>query len=152
MTTSRGAIASLPVRTTRADLPTSHVNASRQPASSAAPASVQLDAGTRLWISVKSLAPLPTGDFEFRGTLLLPVEHSGTVLLERNTGIHGIGKRNNGRVSLRVVDLTIRGARYELKNETDAMNAEVSGTGGAVEFSAGHVFEMFMSSQVVYAK
>jgi hypothetical protein len=48
--------------------------------------------------------------------------------------------------------LTIRGARYELKNETDVMNAEAAGTGGAVEFSAGHVFEMFMSSQAVYAK
>jgi len=140
------------VRSAWADLPTSHVDGSREPASSAAPASVHLDGGTRLWISVKALAPLPTGGFEFRGTLILPVEHSGTVLLERGTEIHGIGKRNSGRVSLRVVELTIRGARYELKNGPDAMNAEASGTGGAVEFSAGHVFEMFMSSQAVYAK
>ena len=81
-TTSWGAIASLPVRTTRSDLPTSHANGRREPASVTALPSVQLVAGTRLWISVKSLAPLPTRDFEFRGTLLLAVEHAGTVPAE----------------------------------------------------------------------
>jgi len=147
--------ASLPVRILKPDLRTGGVDTAGEPARPDSPPSVQLDAGTRLWISLKSLAQLPSGDFEFWGTLLLPVEHAGVVLLERDTGIRGTGKRNKGRISLRVVELTIRGTHYELKNANDtanAPNAETSGRGGVVEFSADQIFEMFMSSRAAYAK
>ena len=130
--------------------PLARANAVRPRQTSAAPALVQIDSGTRVWISVSSVTVGAGGDFEFRGTVLLPVEQANTILLDRGTGVYGVGKKNNGRTSLRIIELTILETPYGLKDESKAMNAQAPGVGGAVEFSAGKVFEMWMAARAVY--
>jgi hypothetical protein len=137
--------------TTTPGQPSSQVAASSAKSGWVPPASVQLEAGTRVWITVKSVTSGVSGDFEFWGTVLLPVEHANSVLLERDTEVYGVGNKRNSRTSLRLIELIIRGKRYGLKAQTNAMNADAPGSGGAVEFSAGHVFEMWMASRAVYA-
>jgi hypothetical protein len=44
-----------------------------------APPLIRLDAGTRVWISVKSVQPLTDGVSEFRGVVLLPVTQSSAL-------------------------------------------------------------------------
>jgi len=116
------------------------------------PAAIQIDAGTRVWITLKSVNSQTDGSFEFRGTLLLPVTQAGGVLLDRGTDIQGSGRTGQGRPSLQIAEFTIRGARYALKDATGGMSRQAPGAGGAVQFDAGQVLEMFMGSSSVYER
>jgi hypothetical protein len=80
------------------------------------------------------------------------MEQGGAVVLERDTEIHGFGTKGTDRISLKIIGLTIRGARYELKDGTGAIDAQGPGGGGALEFDAGRVLEMWMSSRSAYAR
>jgi hypothetical protein len=115
------------------------------------PSAIRIEAGTRVWIRLKAINPTADGDFQFQGDVLLPVTQAGLVLLDRDTELHGLGKVSKERTSLRITELVSRGARYRLKGEGDAMNAQIPGAGGAIRFDSG-VYEMWLGSASTYEK
>ena len=118
----------------------------------ALPATMKIENGTRVWIMLKSVNNQVDGSFEFRGMVLLPTTQAGAVLLDRGTDIQGSGKVVQGRTSLKISEFSVRGARYRLKDVTGAMSAQVPGAGGAVQFDAGQVFEMWMGISSEYER
>jgi len=115
------------------------------------PSAIRIEAGTRVWIRLKAINRTADGDFQFQGDVLLPVTQAGLVLLDRDTELHGLGKVSKERTSLRITELVSRGARYRLKGEGDAMNAQIPGAGGAIRFDSG-VYEMWLGSASTYEK
>ena len=59
---------------------------------------------------------------------------------------------SQGKTSLLVTELVIRRARYTLKGAAGATNARPPGTGGAVQFDAGRILEMWLASDSTYEK
>jgi hypothetical protein len=116
------------------------------------PSVIRIDAGTRVWIRLKSINRTADGDFQFQGNLLLPVTQAGLVLLDRDTELHGLGRVNRERTSLRITELVSRGASYILKGEGGAMDTQSPGAGGALKFDSGHVYEMWIGSASTYEK
>jgi hypothetical protein len=116
------------------------------------PAAMRIEAGTRVWIMLKSVNNQADGSFEFRGMVLLPTTQAGAVLLDRGTDIQGSGKVVQGRTSLQISEFSVRGVRYRLKDVAGAMSAQVPGAGGAVQFDTGQVFEMWMGSSSAYER
>jgi hypothetical protein len=115
------------------------------------PASVRIDAGTRVWILLKSTNPQNNGGFEFRGVVLLPVTHDGGVVLDQQAEVFGIGRVDQGRTSVRIMEFVWRGARYRLRGPSGA-TAKESGAGPVVEFNAGQVLETWLASVSTYEK
>jgi hypothetical protein len=116
------------------------------------PSVIRIEAGTRVWIRLKSINRTTDGDFQFQGNVLLPVTQAGLVLLDRDTELHGLGKVNRERTSLRITELVSRGASYRLKGEGGAMDTRGPGAGGALRFNSGHVFELWLGSASTYEK
>jgi hypothetical protein len=115
------------------------------------PEAVRIDAGTRVWILLKSTNQRANGGFEFRGVVLLPVTRGGAVVLDRETEVYGFGTVNQGRTSIRIVEFVWRGARYRLR-EAAGTAAKDLGAGPAVEFNAGQVLETWLATVSTYEK
>ena len=152
------------VRKARGGVPTGTLAArsSRSP-SSAAPAAptaatagqmptLRLQPGAHLLIALSSFKPLSDGSFQFRGILLLPVVHTGPVLLDRGAEVIGVGTMSQGQTSLAVTEFVVQGARYTLKDGTGAMKAQTPGAGGGVNFERSQVLEMWPVSPSIYEK
>jgi len=122
------------------------------PQPAASPAYVRINAGTRVWILLKSTSPQTNGDFRFRGMVLLPVTQAGAVLLDRETEVVGIGKVSQGRTTIRIVEFVWQGARYKLRGAAGAMNTPGPGAGPAVEFNAGQVLETWLAAVSTYER
>lgn len=116
------------------------------------PAYLRFEAGTRLWIRLNSVKRQPDGSFTFQGSLLLPVNRANEVLIDRGTEVNGSGSVIQGRTSLFITELVVQGARYILSGATGATDARPPGTGGAVQFDAGQVLEMWLASASTYEK
>lgn len=116
------------------------------------PSVIRIEAGTRVWIRLKSINPTADGDFRFQGSVLLPVTQAGLVLLDRDTELYGLGRVDRDRTSLRITELVSRGASYILKGEGGAMAAQSPGAGGALKFDSGHVYELWLGSASTYEK
>jgi hypothetical protein len=127
------------------------LNAAGAPATEHLP-SVRLEPGAHLLIVLSSANRLPNGSFQFRGTLLLPVVHTGLVPLGRGAEVIGAGTISQGQTSLAVTEFVVQGARYTLKVGNGAMNAQTPGAGGAVQFDRYQVLEMWPASPSTYAK
>ncbi len=121
------------------------------PAIPAAPV-IRLDAGTRVWIALKSVRPRADGVSEFRGVLLLPVTESGAVLLARNAEVSGTMTVRNGKKSVQILGFLSTGAHYRLRGASGEANLRLLGAGEAVEFDAGRVVETWMASESTYEK
>ena len=115
------------------------------------PASLRLDAGTRLWISGVSIDMQPDGSFSFRGTLLQPVAQAG-VVLDQGTELAGSGSVKGGKVTVFVSSLLIRGSTYKVQGASGRLSEQIAGAGKAVQFESGKVMEMWLSSASVYEK
>jgi hypothetical protein len=127
--------------------------AGQAPGRAAAPAdSVRINAGTRVWILLKSTSPQTNGDFRFRGIVLLPVTQAGAVLLDRETEVVGVGKVSQGRTTIRIVEFAWQGERYKLRGATGAVTATGPGAGPTVEFNAGQVLETWLAAVSTYER
>jgi hypothetical protein len=125
--------------------------AERSPAIPAPPV-IRLDAGTRVWITLKSVRPRADGASEFRGVVLLPVTQSGAVLIGRNTEVSGIMTVRNGKRSVQILEFLLAAAHYRLRSASGEASLRLLGAGDAVEFDAGRVLETWMASVSTYEK
>lgn len=122
--------------------------------------SIRIPAGTRVWIKVQSVTAQREEKFTFRGSLLLPVSLGTTVLLDSETEFSGSGsmsRRASGNTteystSLAIAEIVVQGLHYRLKSVDRAMNAHTVGSGTAVRFDSGGVFEMWLSSDSTYER
>jgi hypothetical protein len=117
-----------------------------------APAVIRLDAGTRVWITLKSIHPRTDGVSEFRGLVLLPVTQSGATLLGRNTEVSGTMTVSNGKRSVQILEFLSAGAHYKLRGASGEANLRLLGAGEVVQFDAGRVLETWMSVVSTYEK
>jgi hypothetical protein len=117
-----------------------------------APPLIRLDAGTRVWITLKSIHPRADGVSEFRGLVLLPVTQSGVTLLGRNTEVSGTMTVSNGKRSVQIREFLTVGARYRLRGATGEANLRLLGAGEVVQFDAGRVLETWMAVVSTYDK
>jgi len=113
---------------------------------------VQLEAGTRVWISLKSVRRQSEALAEFDGTLLLPVTQSGSVVLDRDTLVSGTISTVGGKATIQIRELHLNGVPYELTSAGGGMTVHAASAGTAVEFDAGKVIETWMSSASTYSR
>jgi hypothetical protein len=112
---------------------------------STAPPTVQLPAGTRIWLTLDSVTSQPEGRFQFRATLLLPVTASGTLLLGKGAQVIGSGQTIQNETSIQITELVTSGQRYKLSPASSGVS-KMSGSGKAVRFESGQVLEMWLDS------
>ena len=117
-----------------------------------APPVIRLDAGTRVWITLKSVRPRSDGVSEFRGMVLLPVTQPGATLLGRNTEVSGTMTVSNGKRSVQILEFLSAGAHYKLRGANGEANLRLLGEGEVVQFDAGRVLETWMSAVSTYEK
>jgi len=117
-----------------------------------APPMIRLDAGTRVWIALKSVRSRPDGVSEFRGAVLLPVTQSGATLLGRNTEVSGTMSVRNGKRSVQILEFLSPGARYRLRSAGGEADLRLLGAGEVVQFDAGRVLETWMAAVSTYEK
>ena len=122
------------------------------PPAASAPPVIRLDAGTRVWITLKSIHPRADGVSEFRGLVLLPVTQSGATLLGRNTEVSGTMTVSNGKRSVQILEFLSAGAHYKLRGASGEANLRLLGAGEVVEFDAGRVLETWMAVVSMYDK
>ena len=112
--------------------------------------SLQLKAGTYLWIRLNRALP-EDGIFTFQGSLMPPVERSGTVPLRPGTGIKGSGTVRDGDIAnILVTELVIQGVHYKLQGVAGGTSKDAAGSGWAVPFYQGHELEMQLTTASVY--
>lgn len=117
-----------------------------------APPVIRFDAGTRVWIALRSVLPLADGASGFRGVVLLPVTQSDAVLLGRNTEVSGTMTLRNGKRSVQILEFLSPGAHYTLRSASGEVDLRLLGAGEVVEFDAGRVLETWMVSVSTYEK
>ena len=117
-----------------------------------APPVIRLDAGTRVWIALKSIHPRADGVSEFRGLVLLPVTQSGATLLGRNTEVSGTMTVRNGKRAVQILEFLSAGAHYRLRGASGEANLRLLGAGEVVQFDAGRVLETWMASLSTYER
>ena len=115
------------------------------------PASIRLEAGTRIWVRISSLVRKPDGTLRFQGTLFEPVTQNGLVALTKGTGVSGYEKQSQGSTLLVITDLSLSGKRYTLTGSADEGHLSRGG-GKALQFNAGQLMEMFVESAAIYEK
>jgi len=142
------------LRSTVASRGVAHAPEAREehPPAVPAPAVIRLDAGTRVWITLKSIHPRADGVSEFRGLVLLPVTQSGATLLGRNAEVSGTMTVSNGKRSVQILEFLSAGARYRLRGASGEANLRLLGAGPVVQFDAGRVLETWMAVVCTYEK
>lgn len=113
---------------------------------------IHLEAGTRVWISLKSVRRQSEVLSEFDGTLLLPVTQSGSVVLDRDTRVSGTISTIGGKTTIRIQEFQLSTVSYELTNAGGGMTVHTASAGAAVEFDAGKVIETWVSSPSTYSR
>jgi hypothetical protein len=103
-------------------------------------------------IVVSSIHIEPDGSFQFRGTLLLPVAQHGSIPVDREAEVIGVGTMSQGQTSLVVTELEVQGVRYKLEEGSGVMNAQTPGGGGGVDFHRSQVLDMRPATPAVYEK
>lgn len=116
------------------------------------PQSIQLSAGTRVWIVYKNVTRRSDSSFAFTGSLLEPITGTGSTPLAKDTEIDGEGAAVNGRTSLTVEQIVIRGVQYQLKGSGGAVTQGSAGGGETVTFNAGQVQELWLAGPATYEK
>jgi hypothetical protein len=140
------------VATSRLKAAIGHAAQLEQPSAISFPAEVKVEAGTRVWISLKSVRQRPDGVSEFNGVVLLPVTQSGAVVFARNTEVSGTTMVRNGKRSVQILEFLSAGARYRLRSPSGEANLRLLGAGEVVEFDAGRVLETWMAAASTYEK
>jgi hypothetical protein len=115
------------------------------------PESIRLEVGTRVWIRLGSVARQPDGSINFQGTLVEPVSQANAIALDRGTEVDGYERDEQGRTSLTVTGIVVRGVRFTLKNAAGAARTG-AGRGSTVPFDNRQVLETFIEGTSVYDK
>jgi hypothetical protein len=149
---SSTATGAAPTRATFAHAGTAAHSAPKASAIPPQPVAIQLSAGTRVWIVFKSVKHESDAKFAFMGTLLEPVSGAGATPLAKGTEIDGTGAVVNGKTSLYIEEIVVRGAEYRLKGANGAVRPANAGGGAAVAFDAGQVQEMWLAAPAEYEK
>jgi hypothetical protein len=113
------------------------------------PESIRLEAGTRVWIRLGSLARQPDGSINFQGVLVEPVSQANAIALDRGTEVDGNERDDHGRTSLTVTGIVVRGVRFALRNGAGAARTG-AGRGSTVPFDNRQVLETFIEGISVY--
>jgi hypothetical protein len=116
------------------------------------PQSIQLSAGTRVWIVYRNITHRSDSSFAFTGSLLEPISGTGSTPLGKDTEIDGEGVAVNGKTSLTVEQIVIRGVRYQLKGSGGAVTQGSAGGGAAITFDSGQVQELWVAGPATYEK
>jgi hypothetical protein len=116
------------------------------------PASVRLEAGSRLWIHVNSINRQPDGSFTFQGSLIQPAANTGVKPLAPGTELTGSGIVKSGKVTVLVNSFILPGATYLLPAPSGALSEQIPGAGKALQFQNGDVLEMWVSLATTYAR
>jgi hypothetical protein len=116
------------------------------------PQSIQLSAGTRVWIVYKNITRRSDSSFAFTGSLLEPITGPGSTPLAKDTEIDGEGAMVNGKTSLTVEQIVIRGVHYQLKGSGGAVTQGSAGGGEAITFDSGQVQELWLAGPATYEK
>ena len=122
------------------------------PPAASLPASLHLAAGARLWLALESFNFQEDSRVLFHGSLLLPLNSTGSSALDHGTEVSGWVTSAHGQTSVLLSEIVIRGARYKLKSQAGAGNARTSGSAGAVQFDSGKVLEMWVSVDSIYER
>lgn len=109
------------------------------------PLRVQLPAGTRIWLSLDSVMPEAEGSFQFHATLLLPVTDSGITLVEKGAQATGSGQTIAKQTVIQITKIVSRGRLLGLNSALTGV-LKGPGTGNALHFEEGKVFEVFLDS------
>jgi hypothetical protein len=112
---------------------------------------IHLPAGTRVWLTLSSVNPLPGGRFEFHANLLLSVtDASGGVLFEKGAQVLGSGQTIDGKTSVQIAEIASRGLRYRSNSsQSRALNGPAAGK--AVSFQGGQVLETWLDSPSTFS-
>jgi hypothetical protein len=105
-----------------------------------------------VWIVYRNVTHRSDSSFAFTGNLLEPITGTGSTPLAKDTEIDGEGAAVNGKTSLTVEQIVIRGVRYQLKNSSGAVTQGSAGGGEAVTFNAGQVQELWLAGPATYEK
>jgi hypothetical protein len=116
------------------------------------PQSIQLTAGTRVWIVYRNITHRSDSSFAFTGSLLEPISGTGSTPLGKDTEIDGEGVAVNGKTSLTVEQIVVRGIRYQLKGSGGAVTQGAAGGGAALTFDSGQVQELWLAGPATYEK
>jgi len=122
------------------------------PAAANVPASLHLATGARLWLALESFNFQADGRVVFHGSLLLPLNSTGSSALDHGTEVSGFITSAQGQTSVLLSEIVIPGSHYKLRSEAGAGNARTAGSGGVVQFDSGKVLEMWVSSDSVYER
>lgn len=113
---------------------------------------IQLEAGARVWISLKSVRRQSEKISKFDGTLLLPVTQSGSVVLDRDTLVSGTISTVGGKVTIQIRGLQLNGVPYELTSAGGGMTVPTARADKIVEFDTGKIIETWVSAASTYSR
>ena len=116
----------------------------------AIPSVVLIPAGTRIWISLQAISSQDDGRSQFKGTLLLPVSTSNSLVLAKGTPVAGVGLIAEGRTSIQIRELVLNGKQYELRTEPSVRAHQTTSARNAVQFERGRAIELWLDSAAVF--
>jgi len=112
---------------------------------------IQLPAGTRVWLTLTSVNSLPGGHFQFQASLLLPVtDAKGAVLFEKSAQVLGSGQTIDGKTSVQITEIASQGLRYRsTSSQSGALNRPASAK--VVSFQSGQILETWLDSPSTFS-
>ncbi len=116
----------------------------------AIPSVVLIPAGTRIWISLQTISPQDDGRSQFKGTLLLPVSTSNSLVLAKGTPVAGFGSIAEGQTSIQITALVLNAKQYKLRSELSVRAHPTTRASKAVQFERGTVIELWLDSAAVF--
>lgn len=114
------------------------------------PSVVLIPAGTRIWISLQAISPQDDGRSQFKGTLLLPVSTSNSLVLAKGTPVAGVCSIAEGQTSIQITELVLNGKQYKLRTEPNVRAHQTTPASKAVQFEKGKVIELWLDSAAVF--
>src|SRR5208282_253065 len=94
--------------------------------------------------------PQTDGQFEFAGTLLLPVTASNLLILDKGIPITGFGVTSGTQTSLTITGFAFRGSHYKLQSHPSSSGLQKAASGKVVQFQSGKVVEMWLDSSSTF--
>jgi hypothetical protein len=150
---SEGSRPAAPASSSRIPLPPAPAKPAVPQAAGPLPATLRLEAGSRLWIRLGSTNRQSDGSFTFQGSLIQPVENAAAGrVLDSGTELVGSGTVINGKVIAFVRSFVLQGVPYTVSGSDGPSNEQMPGAGKALQFEDGRVLEMWLSAASVYAR
>jgi hypothetical protein len=103
-----------------------------------------------VWIVYRHVERRSDSSFAFTGSLLEPISGTGSTALAKDTEIDGEGVSVNGKTSLTVEQIVVRGVPFKIKGSGGAVTQGYAGGGEAITFDAGQVQELWLAGPATY--